>query len=77
MKYQNLSQNLKESKKRFILLYITKELIKHSGEEEILRLENILKKRSEERQRKIVEGKKLTNIYEKSINPKEELIKRG
>ena len=71
MKEQSLKQKFSESKKRFILLQFTKELIKHSGKGEILELENILKEQSEKKERETTE--KLIKIVEKTKEPKEEL----
>ena len=68
-------QDLSESKKRFILLQFTKELIKHTEKWEIYRLENILEKESEKRDEEITEDKKFTNIVEKIRKPEEEFIK--
>ena len=75
MKTQNISQKFSESRKRFILLQFTKELIKHSGKGEILKLENILKKQSEEKEREAAEEIKLTRIVERTKKPEEELIR--
>jgi len=72
---QKLKQNFSEAKKRFILLSFTKELIKHSGEGEILELENILKKKLEEKEIETKEGKNLTKIIERIKKPEDELIK--
>ena len=74
MKEQDLKQKFSEGKKRFILLEFTKELIRNSGEGEIeiLKLENILKKQSEEKEIEITENE-WTKIVEKTKEPKEEL----
>lgn len=74
MENQELKQNFGEAKKRFILLNFTKELIIHSDGEEILKLENILKKQLEKKDKKKIEGQKLTKIFKKIKNPEEELI---
>jgi len=71
MKEQSLKQKFSDSKKRFILLQFTKELIRHSGKGEILELENILKDQSEERKKESTE--ELTKIVEETKKPREEL----
>ena len=75
MKKQILKQEFDISRKRFILLQFTKELIRNSGEGEILKLENILKDQSEEKEREIIEGRKLTKIVEKIKKPEEEFAR--
>lgn len=75
MKTKNISQKFSESRKRFILLQFTKELIRHSGKGEILELENILKEQSEKKEREATEEIKLTRIVERTKKPEEELIR--
>ena len=75
MKSRNLSKKFNESRKKFILLQFTKELIRHSGKGEILELENILKEQSEEKEREVTEEKKLIKIVERTEKPEEKFIR--
>jgi len=74
MIYQNLKRKSSEAKKRFILLQFTRELIRHSGEGEILKLENVLKFQSREKDRGNIE-EELTRIVKKPREPKGELAR--
>tara|TARA_Y100000034_G_scaffold65035_1_gene78687 strand:- start:12396 stop:13061 length:666 start_codon:yes stop_codon:yes gene_type:complete len=64
----NQKSKLNNSQKKFILLQFTKELIKHSTEEEVFELKNILEKESEENIKKQKLG-----ILTKRITPEEQV----